>query len=51
MRMSELILILPKLPMQRIYNVVHETWDRADSGLEEFWLDVMLDLNLETIMG
>ncbi|KAJ5208305.1 hypothetical protein N7449_002684 [Penicillium cf. viridicatum] len=51
MRMSELILILPKLPMQRIYNVVHETWDRADSGFEEFWLDVMLDLNLETIMG
>ncbi|KAJ5944741.1 hypothetical protein N7516_004909 [Penicillium verrucosum] len=51
MRMSELILILPKLPMQRIYNVVHETWDRADSGLAEFWLDVMLDLNLETIMG
>ncbi|KAJ5184768.1 Protein of unknown function DUF3468 [Penicillium cf. griseofulvum] len=51
MRLSELILILPKLPMQRIYNVVHETWDRADSGLEEFWLDVMLDLNLETIMG
>ncbi|KAJ5954482.1 hypothetical protein N7501_008761 [Penicillium viridicatum] len=51
MRMSELILILPKLPMQRIYNVVHETWDRADAGLEEFWLDVMLDLNLETIMG
>ncbi|KAJ5435883.1 Protein of unknown function DUF3468 [Penicillium cf. griseofulvum] len=51
MRLSELILILPKLPMQRIFNVVHETWDRADSGLEEFWLDVMLDLNLETIMG
>ncbi|KAJ5163013.1 uncharacterized protein N7500_004843 [Penicillium coprophilum] len=51
MRLSELILILPKLPMQRIYNVVHETWDRADSGLEVFWLDVMLDLNLETIMG
>ncbi|EKV09780.1 hypothetical protein PDIG_60210 [Penicillium digitatum PHI26] len=51
MRLSELILILPKLPMQRIYKVVHETWDRADSGLEEFWLDVMLDLNLETIMG
>ncbi|KXG45236.1 Protein of unknown function DUF3468 [Penicillium griseofulvum] len=51
MRLSELILILPKLPMQRIYNVVHESWDRADSGLEEFWLDVMLDLNLETIMG
>ncbi|CAI7647399.1 unnamed protein product [Penicillium glandicola] len=51
MRLSELILILPKLPMQRIYNVVHETWNRADSGLEEFWLDVMLDLNLETIMG
>ncbi|KAJ5959796.1 uncharacterized protein N7479_006946 [Penicillium vulpinum] len=50
-RLSELILILPKLPMQRIYNVVHKTWDRADSGLEEFWLDVMLDLNLETIMG
>ncbi|KAJ6187108.1 hypothetical protein N7519_002016 [Penicillium mononematosum] len=51
MRLSELTIILPKLPMQRIYNVVHETWDRADSGLEEFWLDVMLDLNLETIMG
>lgn len=51
MRLSELILILPKLPMQRIYNVVHETWERADSGMEEFWLDVMLDLNLETIMG
>ncbi|KAJ5514702.1 hypothetical protein N7463_004254 [Penicillium fimorum] len=51
MRLSELILILPKLQMQRIYNVVHETWDRADSGLEEFWLDVMLDLNLETMMG
>lgn len=51
MRLSELTIILPKLPMQRIYNVVHETWDRADSGLEEFWLDVMVDLNLETIMG
>ncbi|CAG8925835.1 unnamed protein product [Penicillium salamii] len=51
MRLTELLLILPKLPMQRIVNVVHETWDRADSGLQEFWLDVMLDLNLETIMG
>ncbi|KAJ5774431.1 hypothetical protein N7457_009327 [Penicillium paradoxum] len=51
MRLSELTLILPKLPMQRIYNVVQETWDRADSGSGEFWLDVMLDLNLETIMG
>ncbi|CDM33329.1 Zn(2)-C6 fungal-type DNA-binding domain [Penicillium roqueforti FM164] len=51
MRLSELILILPKLPMQRIVNVVHETWDRADSGVEEFWLDIMMDLNLETIMG
>jgi hypothetical protein len=50
-RLSELNLILPKLPMQRISNMIHETWDRADSGLEEFWLDVMLDLNLETIMG
>lgn len=51
MRLTELMLILPKLPMQRISNVIHETWDRADSGCEEFWLDVMLDLNLETIMG
>ncbi|KAJ5748276.1 uncharacterized protein N7511_009972 [Penicillium nucicola] len=51
MKLSELTIILPKLPMQRISNVIHETWDRADSGLEEFWLDVMLDLNLETIMG
>jgi hypothetical protein len=50
-RLSELITILPKLPMQRIYKIVHETWDRADSGLKEFWLDVMLDLKLETIMG
>jgi hypothetical protein len=51
MRLTELILILPKLPMQRISNVIHETWDRADSGCGEFWLDVMLDLNLETMMG
>ncbi|KAJ6079704.1 hypothetical protein N7467_009457 [Penicillium canescens] len=51
MKMSELTIILPKLPMQRISNVINETWDRADSGLEEFWLDVMLDLHLETIMG
>jgi hypothetical protein len=51
MRLTELMLILPKLPMQRISNVIHETWDRADAGCVEFWLDVMLDLNLETIMG
>ncbi|KAJ5130861.1 uncharacterized protein N7515_006900 [Penicillium bovifimosum] len=51
MRLSELILILPKLPMQRISDIIHETWGRADSGMEEFWLDVMLDLNLETMMG
>ncbi|KAJ5551361.1 hypothetical protein N7535_000688 [Penicillium sp. DV-2018c] len=51
MRLSELILILPKLPMQRISDIIHETWDCADSGLEVFWLDIMLDLNLETIMG
>lgn len=51
MRLTELILILPKLPMQRIVDLVYETWDRADSGLDEFWLDVMLDMNLETIMG
>jgi hypothetical protein len=51
MKLAELTIILPKLPMQRISNVIHETWDRADSGLGEFWLDVMLDLNLETIMG
>jgi hypothetical protein len=51
MRLTELLLILPKLPMQRISNVIHETWDRADAGSVEFWLDVMLDLNLETIMG
>lgn len=50
-RLSELMQILPKLPIQRISDIVRETWERADSGLEVFWLDVMLERKLETIMG
>ncbi|KAJ5819083.1 hypothetical protein N7474_004674 [Penicillium riverlandense] len=50
MWISELVLILPKLPMQRISNLVRETWDRADDGCNEFWLDVMLEKNLGTIL-
>lgn len=49
--LSELGLILPKLRMQRISDIVRETWDRADSGVEEYWLDIMIERNLETIMG
>jgi hypothetical protein len=50
-RLSELTLIIPKLPMQRISGIVHEVWDRADSGLDIYWLDLMIERNLETIMG
>jgi hypothetical protein len=50
-RLSELTLIIPKLPMQRISGIVHEVWDRADSGLGIYWLDLMIERNLETIMG
>ncbi|CAI7652547.1 unnamed protein product [Penicillium pancosmium] len=49
--LSELSLILPKLRMQRISDVVRETWDRADSGVQDYWLDIMIERNLETIMG
>jgi len=49
--LSELGLILPKLRMQRISDIVRETWDRADSGVETYWLDIMIERNLETIMG
>ncbi|KAJ5911500.1 uncharacterized protein N7473_000803 [Penicillium subrubescens] len=50
-RLSELTLIIPKLPMQRVSGIVHEVWDRADSGLGIYWLDLMIERNLETIMG
>lgn len=49
--LSELGLILPKLRMQRISDIVRETWERADSGVEDYWLDIMIERNLETIMG
>ncbi|KAJ5157318.1 uncharacterized protein N7482_008418 [Penicillium canariense] len=50
-RLSELTLIVPKLPMQRISGIVHEVWDRADSGMGVYWLDLMVERSLETIMG
>ncbi|KAJ5629285.1 hypothetical protein N7528_002942 [Penicillium herquei] len=49
--LSELTLILPKLRLQRMSRIVHETWAKADAGLGEFWLDIMLEHNLETMMG
>ncbi|KAJ5545981.1 hypothetical protein N7494_003566 [Penicillium frequentans] len=48
---SELTLILPKLRLQRMSRIVHETWSRADAGVSEYWLDIMLEHNLETMMG
>ncbi|KAJ5654333.1 hypothetical protein N7490_001336 [Penicillium lividum] len=48
---SELTLILPKLRLQRMSRIVHETWSRADAGVGEYWLDTMLEHNLETMMG
>lgn len=51
MWLSELTLILPKLRLQRIQEVVRGTWDKADSGLDHYWLDTMIERNLETIMG
>ncbi|KAJ5678973.1 hypothetical protein N7462_007217 [Penicillium macrosclerotiorum] len=50
-RLSELTLNIPKLPMQRISKIVHEVWERADSGRGGYWLDIMIELNLETMMG
>lgn len=49
--LSELSLILPKLRLQRVAKIVHGTWDRADCGMGQYWLDTMIDRNLETIMG
>ncbi|KAJ5085761.1 hypothetical protein N7532_010532 [Penicillium argentinense] len=49
--LSELGLILPKLRMQRISDVVRMTWERADEGVQDYWLDVMIERGLETIMG
>ncbi|KAJ5279077.1 hypothetical protein N7478_004449 [Penicillium angulare] len=49
--LSELTLILPKLRLQRMSRIVHETWSRADAGIGDFWLDIMLENNLETMMG
>ncbi|KAJ5945510.1 hypothetical protein N7454_002349 [Penicillium verhagenii] len=51
MWLSELTLILPKLRLQRMSRIVHETWSRADAGVGEYWLDIMLEHNLETMMG
>lgn len=49
--LSEISFILPKLRLQRCSGIVQETWNRADSGLGTYWLDVMIERNLETIMG
>ena len=49
--LSELSLILPKLRLQRVAKIVHGTWDLADCGMTQYWLDTMIDRNLETIMG
>lgn len=49
--LSEISFILPKLRLQRCSCIVQETWDRADSGLDKYWLDIMIERNLETIMG
>ncbi|KAJ5246528.1 hypothetical protein N7468_001511 [Penicillium chermesinum] len=49
--LSEISFILPKLRLQRCSRIVQETWDRADAGLGRYWLDVMIERNLETIMG
>lgn len=51
MWLSELTLILPKLRLQRIREIVRETWEKADSGVEQYWLDTMIERNLETMMG
>jgi len=49
--LSDLSLILPKLRLQRVAKVVHGTWDLADCGMRQYWLDTMIDRNLETMMG
>ncbi|RAL10964.1 Zn(II)2Cys6 transcription factor [Aspergillus homomorphus CBS 101889] len=50
-RLADLTRILPKPPLERIIDLVKETWAKADDGGDAFWLDVMMEHHLETIMG
>ncbi|RAH42734.1 Zn(II)2Cys6 transcription factor [Aspergillus brunneoviolaceus CBS 621.78] len=65
-RLADLTRILPRPPLERVGDLVREVWRRADDagacGGEEggggqedpeeaFWLDVMMERRLETIMG
>ncbi|RAH79745.1 hypothetical protein BO86DRAFT_317852 [Aspergillus japonicus CBS 114.51] len=52
-RLADLTRILPRPPLERVGDLVREVWRRADGGGEQeaFWLDVMMERRLETIMG
>ncbi|PYH79801.1 hypothetical protein BO82DRAFT_339442 [Aspergillus uvarum CBS 121591] len=66
-RLADLTRILPRPPLERVGDLVREVWRRADDagagagagaygegaedGEEAFWLDVMMERRLETIMG
>ncbi|OJK02008.1 hypothetical protein ASPACDRAFT_1865673 [Aspergillus aculeatus ATCC 16872] len=65
-RLADLTRILPRPPLERVGDLVREVWRRADDAgagggveggggqedqEEAFWLDVMMERRLETIMG
>ena len=55
-RLSQLMAQLPAQPIKVIMKILEEVWDRMDSLLDDeadhvFWVDVMVEKNLHTMMG
>jgi hypothetical protein len=50
-RLNEYALRLPAKPIRRVLDLINEVWRRFDGGQEVFWMDVMIQNGLETVMG
>ena len=50
-RLQEFQLSLPAKPMVKALQLVQGTWERADMGLDVYWMDVMDEMGWESIFG
>lgn len=50
-RLEEFAMRLPEKPLRRCLQIVREVWRRGDEGMGVFWVDVVVQMGWETVMG